>query len=85
MIIHSSPKTFDIKTLLLTVLSFLILVPPGLYRQAFQFDKNKPEAVNVFMSVEKLMDKEVVKVIKDTYELVCVLANCSELGRIFGQ
>src|SRR5258705_13959685 len=37
-----------------------------LYSQAFKFDKNKLEAVNVSMSVEKFMGKEVVKVIKDS-------------------
>ncbi|MEQ1675269.1 MAG: hypothetical protein ABL876_01130 [Chitinophagaceae bacterium] len=31
-----------------------------------KFDKNKLEAVNVSMSIEKFMDKEVVKVIKDS-------------------
>jgi len=37
-----------------------------LYAQAFKFDKNKLEAVNVVMSIDKFMGKEVVKVIKDS-------------------
>ena len=37
-----------------------------LYSQTFKFDKNKLEAVNVSMSIEKFMGKEVVKVIKDS-------------------
>ena len=38
----------------------------SLHSQTFKFDKNKLQAVNVSMSIEKLMGKEVVKVIKDT-------------------
>lgn len=37
-----------------------------LYSQVFKFDKNKLEAVNASMSIEKLMGKDVVKVIKDS-------------------
>jgi hypothetical protein len=37
-----------------------------LYSQAIKFDKNKLEAVNVSMSIENFMGKEVVKVIKDS-------------------
>jgi hypothetical protein len=66
MTIHSSTKIFDIKTLLLTVFSFLIVGPFGLYGQNFQFEKTKLEAVKVSMAVEKLMGKETVKVIKDS-------------------
>ena len=58
MTIHSSTKIFDIKTLLLIVFSFLIVGPFGLYGQTFQFDKTKLEAVNVSMSVEKLIVKK---------------------------
>ena len=36
------------------------------YSQTIKLNGNNLEAVNVFMSVEKLMDKEVVKVIKDS-------------------
>ncbi len=36
------------------------------YAQPVQFDKSKLEAVGVYMSTEKLMGKEVVKVIKDS-------------------
>jgi len=38
----------------------------SLYSQTFKFDKNKLEAINSSMSIEKLMGKEVVKVIKDS-------------------
>lgn len=37
-----------------------------LYSQTFKFEKSKLEAVNVLMSFEKLIGKEVVKVIKDS-------------------
>ena len=37
-----------------------------LYCQIFKLDKNKLEAVNVSMSIEKFMGKKVVKVIKDS-------------------
>jgi len=37
-----------------------------LYSQIFKFDKSKLEAVNVSMSIERFMGKEVVKVIKDS-------------------
>jgi hypothetical protein len=36
------------------------------HAQAIKFDKNKLQSVNVTMSFEKLMGKEVVKVIKDS-------------------
>jgi hypothetical protein len=38
----------------------------SIYSQIFKFDKNKLEAVNVSMSIEKFMGKEVVKVVKDS-------------------
>jgi hypothetical protein len=38
----------------------------SLHSQIVKLDKNKLEAVNVSMSIEKLMGKEVVKVIKDS-------------------
>jgi hypothetical protein len=37
-----------------------------LYSQTFKFDKNKLEAVNSSMSIERFMGKESVKVIKDS-------------------
>jgi hypothetical protein len=39
---------------------------PALYSQNFKLDKNKLDAVNVSMSIERFMGKEVVKVIKDS-------------------
>lgn len=38
----------------------------SLYSQTLKLDKNKLEAVNVSMSIEKFMGKEVAKVIKDS-------------------
>ena len=38
----------------------------NLYSQAIRLDKNKLEAVGVFMSIEKLMGKDVVRVVKDS-------------------
>ena len=38
----------------------------SLYSQTFKFDKNKLEAINSSMSIEKLMGKETVKVIQDS-------------------
>jgi hypothetical protein len=38
----------------------------SLYSQTFKFDKNKLEAINSSISIEKFMGKEVVKVIKDS-------------------
>src|SRR6187549_206682 len=43
-----------------------IVFSVSLYSQTFKFDKNKLEAYNSSMSIEKLMGKEVVKVIKDS-------------------
>ena len=53
------------KKLLLIVFSFLMISSVSL-GQIYKLDKNKLEAVNVSLSVEKLMGKEVIKVIKDT-------------------
>jgi hypothetical protein len=38
----------------------------SVYSQTFKFEKNKFEAVNVAMSVERLMGMEVLKIIKDS-------------------
>ena len=38
----------------------------NLHAQSISFDKSNTEPVNVFMSVEKMMGEEVVKVIKDS-------------------
>lgn len=54
------------RNLLLIVLIACFGCSSTLYSQAFKLDKNKLEAMHVFMSVEKLMGKEVVKVIKDS-------------------
>jgi hypothetical protein len=47
-------------------LASCLLIASDVDSQAIKFDKNKLEAVNVSMSMEKLMGKEVVKVIKDS-------------------
>ncbi len=54
------------KKLPIIIFHFLVISSCSLYGQAFKFDKNKVEAVNVSMSIEKLMGKEVIKVIKDS-------------------
>lgn len=54
------------KSLILTFSIWCFACSSTLYSQTFKFDKNKLEAVNVSMSIEKFMGKEVVKVIKDS-------------------
>lgn len=54
------------KRLILTLFIWYFGCSSTLYSQIFKFDKNKLEAVNVSMSIEKFMGKEVVKVIKDS-------------------
>ena len=46
--------------------SCCLICSVSLYSQTFKFDKNKLEAINSSMSVEKLMGKETVKVIQDS-------------------
>lgn len=52
--------------ILLIIIVCLLLDTRNLYSQRIAFDKDKLEAVNVSMSVEHLMGKQVVKVIKDS-------------------
>lgn len=54
------------KHLILTLFIVCLACSSTLYAQIVKLDKSKLEAVNVSMSVEKFMGKEVVKVIKDT-------------------
>ena len=54
------------KRLLFTLFICCFVCSFNLYPQTFKLDKNKLEADNVFMSVEKLMGKEVVRVVKDS-------------------
>ena len=54
------------KNILLSAISCFVIFASNLQAQSIKFDKNNIEAVNVYMSVEKLMGKEVVKVIKDS-------------------
>jgi hypothetical protein len=50
----------------LLILICLFLSGVDLYSQKIKLDKNTLEAVNIYMSVEKLQGKEVVKIIKDS-------------------
>ena len=54
------------KRLILTLFIWCFVYSFSLYSQTFRFDKNKLEAINVSMSIEKFMGKAVVKVIKDS-------------------
>ena len=65
MIREKSAKSKPATIGLMTLVACCLTCSCSLYAQALQLDKNRPEAVNVSMSVEKLMGKEVVKVIKD--------------------
>jgi hypothetical protein len=48
------------------VICLITLIVNNLYSQSISLNKNNLEAVHVFMSTEKLMGKEVIKVIKDS-------------------
>ena len=54
------------KPLLSILFGCFLVCSVSLYSQTFKLDKNKLEAINSSMSIEKLMGKEVVKVIKDS-------------------
>jgi len=54
------------KHIVLVLATFLFLHLPDLHSQTINFEKNRLQPVNVSMSVEKLMGKQVVKVIKDS-------------------
>lgn len=54
------------KRLTLSLFASCIICSPSLNAQTLKFDKSTLDAVNVSMSIEKLMGKEVVKVIKDS-------------------
>jgi hypothetical protein len=51
---------------LLFVIMLFLFFEDSLSAQLISLDKNNIEAVNVTMSIEKLMDKKVLKVIKDS-------------------
>jgi hypothetical protein len=55
------------KSFSLAILSCLLLVWTNLYSQKIKFDPYKLEPVNVSTSIEKLMGKKAVKVVKDTH------------------
>jgi hypothetical protein len=48
------------------LLPCFLLISGCLFSQVIKLEKSRLEAINVLMSIEKLGDKEVVKVIKDT-------------------
>ena len=54
------------KSILRLAVSFLIISSNSLNGQLLKFDKTHLEAVDVSRSMEKLMGKEVLKVIKDS-------------------
>lgn len=54
------------KNIYLSVIGCCIVLANNLHAQSIRFDKNNMEPVNVFMSVEKLAGKDVLKVIKDS-------------------
>lgn len=54
------------KRLILILFNWCFVCSFTLHAQAFKFDKTTLEAVNISMSIEKLIDKDVVKVIKDS-------------------
>src|SRR5688500_9240597 len=54
------------KRLQLIIFGLSLAGSASVYSQTFKFEKNKFEAVNVAMSVERLMGKEVLKIIKDS-------------------
>ena len=51
---------------MLALATILLLHSSNLLSQTINFEKSKLQPVNVFMSIEKLMGKHVVKVIKDS-------------------
>lgn len=54
------------KHIVLVLATFLFLHLTDLHSQTIDFEKNRLQPVNVSMSVEKLMGKQVVKIIKDS-------------------
>jgi hypothetical protein len=54
------------KHIIFLLANFFFLHLSDLHSQTINFEKNKLQPVNVSMSVEKLMSKQVVKVIKDS-------------------
>jgi hypothetical protein len=54
------------RKVLFIIFSFLVMSSFSAHGQTFKFDANKLEAVDVSMSLEKLKNKEVIKVMKDS-------------------
>jgi hypothetical protein len=54
------------KIILCLAFSFVLINSNSLLAQPLKFDKTRLEAVNVSLSVEKLMGKEVIRLIKDS-------------------
>lgn len=54
------------KTIFLFFINCFTIITGNLYSQSISLNKNNLEAVHVSMSAEKLMGKEVIKVIKDS-------------------
>ena len=54
------------KNIFTFVICLITLIVNNLFSQSISLNKKNLEAVHVFMSVEKLMGKEIIKVIKDS-------------------
>jgi len=55
-----------IKNVLSTIVVVFLFCSPALFAQVIRFDKNNLEANLVYMSLEKMKDKQVVKVARDS-------------------
>src|SRR6187401_3211957 len=55
-----------IKKILSTIIFVILFGSRGLFAQKIAFDKNNLEANRVYMSIEKMKDKKVVKVVMDS-------------------
>jgi hypothetical protein len=61
-----SMKRKRIKNLTIAAITFFLLYGPALNAQVIKLIKNNLQPVNVSMSIEKLMGRQVVKVTKDS-------------------
>ena len=54
------------KNIFTFILGILVFIVNNLHGQSIKLDKNNIEAINVSMSLEKIMGKKAIKVIKDS-------------------
>ncbi len=59
-------RKYKMKSFFLSAIICILIFRNNLCAQSIRFDKNKIEAVNVYASVEKLGDKEMIRVVKDS-------------------